>query len=176
MRPNGPVESFSYVSLVELHLIPAEERAKFVLERLSLVMLALVADVSTHLVHRGLADRKHALPALPEELRISNPTRTQPVVGTLLQLPHDVADRLCARLEEEQVNVVGLRIDLNGRAAELIQNASHVGVKIGTNMVVQHALAVLRGEDEVEVNFGEGLRHGMRRVVTPLQGAGTAGY
>jgi hypothetical protein len=58
-------------------------------------------------------------------------------------------------------------MDLDRRTSEIAQDAAEVGVESGPQVVGEQALAVLRGEDEVDVDFGERLRHGGGKDVFP---------
>ena len=59
------------------------------------------------------------------------------------------------------MGMIRFRVDFNGTTAHAIKGASDVGVKIGTNVIQQHTITILRGEDQMNVELGEGLRHGM---------------
>ena len=51
-------------------------------------------------------------------------------------------------------------IDEDGLAADLLQDARHVGVQAGAEFrVVKKRNAVLRAEDDMQDDAGEGLRH-----------------
>jgi hypothetical protein len=58
------------------------------------------------------------------------------------------------------MHMVRLGIDLDRRATEIAEDAAEVGTESRPQVVWEQALAVLRAEDEVDVNFGERLRHG----------------
>src|SRR5262245_44903338 len=57
------------------------------------------------------------------------------------------------------MNVVGFGIDLDGRATKAVERAAHVGMKVGANVIWQHAFPMLRGKNQVDVNLGQGLWH-----------------
>ena len=126
------------------------------------MMLVLPANVLANLVHCRLAHGKRAVSALPMETGESRPASTQPIIRTLLHLAHNITQRLCPRQDEQQMRVVGFGIDLNGRATEPVERAAHVSVEIGPNLIRQNGFSILRGEDQVNVDSGEGLRHGSR--------------
>jgi hypothetical protein len=58
-------------------------------------------------------------------------------------------------------------MDLDRRTSEIAQDAAEVGVESGPKVVGELALAVLRAEDEVDVDFGGRLRHGGGKDVFP---------
>ncbi len=69
------------------------------------------------------------------------------------------AQRLGPREKKQGVQVVGLGVDFDRRTAEAFERAAHIGMEVGANLVRQGSTAVLRREDEMNVEFGEGLRH-----------------
>ena len=48
-------------------------------------------------------------------------------------------------------------------AIEILENGGHVGVQRGANGIADDGFAVLGAENQVHVEAGEGLRHGLGR-------------
>jgi len=74
-----------------------------------------------------------------------------------------VADNVAQRFgpceEKQTVQMVGLGVDFDRETAEAFERAAHVGMEIGANLVRQGSFAIFRREDQVDVDFGEGLSH-----------------
>ncbi len=67
-------------------------------------MFALAADVIAHILDRGLADGEGSIAALPMEMLPLGPLLLQPEIGTGFELAHDVAQRLGAGGEEQEMH------------------------------------------------------------------------
>lgn len=133
---------------VELNAVFNEEFAVFVLERHHAMMLALAADVIAHVLDGRRADGEGTVAVLPMERVQLGPLLLEPEVGTGFELAYDIAQRLGAGGEEEEVHMIRFGIDLDRRAAEIAEDAAEVGVESGAKIVGEQALAVLRAEDE----------------------------
>src|SRR5262245_235956 len=156
-------ESFSipHVALIELDLIGLEEPTELLLKRLDPVMLALVADIGPNVFELRLAHRESAESRLPEEARELRIPTAKPVVRAFLELADDVAQRNGPCEEKQSVQVIGLGVDFDRQAAEAFERAAHVGMQIVANLVGQSSFAVLCRENEMNVDFGKGLSHGV---------------
>ncbi len=77
-------------------------------------MLVLAADVITHVLDGGLADREGSVAVLPVEVEQLRPLLMQPEVGAGFELAHDIAQRLGAGGEEQE---------MTGSGSELISSA-----------------------------------------------------
>ena len=71
----------------------------------------------------------------------------------------NVAQRLGPSEEKQTVQMVGLGVDFDRETAEAFERAAQVGMEIGANLVRQGSFAIFRREDEMNVDFGEGLSH-----------------
>ena len=65
--------------------------------------------------------------------------------------------------------MVGLGVDFDRETPEAFERAAHIGMEIGANLVRQGSFAIFRREDEMDVDFGEGLSHGAGDSSTCLQ-------
>lgn len=162
MRPERVRESIPHISFIKFNFVSFQKRAELVLKRNPFVMLALVANVFANPFHSRLAHRKRAVTALPKKMRELRPACSQPIVGALFYLPDDITQRFRPGHYEQQMCVVRFGIDFDGRATESFERPAHVGVEVGANVIRQNALPIFRGENQVDVNSGEGLRHGLR--------------
>ena len=71
----------------------------------------------------------------------------------------------------EDVDVVIHAADDDGRAVELFGDPAEIGMGFGTESgITEEWLAVFGGKDKVEVNGGEGLRHGVVGKTQPRRG------
>lgn len=55
------------------------------------------------------------------------------------------------------------RIDENGCGTKVLENRGHVGVEVRANVVGDEGFAVLGAKNQVDVEAGERLRHGLGR-------------
>lgn len=65
------------------------------------------------------------------------------------------------------MRMIRLGVDLHRRAAQITQNAAHVSMQFRVQMTRNHLLPVLRRENEVDVDLGEGLRHAGKNERVP---------
>ena len=72
--------SIPHIAFVKLDLIGLEKRTEFLLERLDLVMLSLVADVDPNAFDLRLTHREPSESRLPEETRELRTATAKPVV------------------------------------------------------------------------------------------------
>jgi len=63
--------------------------------------------------------------------------------------------------------MIGLRVDLNTGRIEISKDATHVCLQVGADILAEKAFPVFGGEDEMDVNLGEGLRHA--RLLSPFR-------
>ena len=92
------------------------------------MVFCLPLDVAAHIVHVRLADGKRTVTTLPMELGQVRVLALQPIRGTFFDLAHNIGRGIRASQQKQEMRVVGLRIDLNRYAADLIQNSAHVGM------------------------------------------------
>jgi len=113
MRPNGArSNSIPYIAFIKCHLIPFQQPPVFILKRLPLVMLRLVADVGYNRIRIRLADGKCAIARLPMEIRECETLALDPFGRTGFHGLHHVGDGARARQAEEQMDVVFHAADL----------------------------------------------------------------
>jgi hypothetical protein len=131
------------------------------LKRFHTVMFLLVANVGSNVLNLRLAHREGPESRLPEEVCELLTLLTKPVVRTFLEVTDNIAQRLGPGKQKQQVRVVWLGVDLDRGAAQAFEDTAHVRVEIRVDLVRYGSLAVLRREDEMDVDFGEGLSHGV---------------
>ena len=160
-RPERAQKSVPHISFIEFNFVSFEKSPEFVLKRNLFMMIALMADVISHLFNRGLAHRKGAVAALPIKIVESLIAFAQPIVGTFFQLPNDIADRVGACHHKQQMRVVRFGIDFNWLTSEPVENSSHVGVQSRSNFIRKISFPIFCGKNQMDVDFGERLRHVM---------------
>lgn len=70
-------------------------------------MLALAADAIAHVLDGGLADGEGSVAVLPTKMLQLGPLLLQPEIGTGFELAHDIAERLGAGGEEQEMHRAG---------------------------------------------------------------------
>ena len=138
-----------------------QQGAKLVLKRHLPMMFLLARDVLFHLLKVLLAHREIRVSPLPFKICVVTALRLEPAVGHPFQFLHPFRLGDGAPKTAEQMNVVFNPADDERWTFERLGNATHVGVQgIAHRFVAKERAAFLRREDEVDVNGGEGLRHG----------------
>src|SRR5262245_32204083 len=124
-------------------------------------MVFLVGDVAAEVANMARADGERAVAVLPMEVSQGGALGLQPLGRIALQFAHEVGDGEFAPEAAEDVNVVRDAADDERGRVEVAANPSEIGVRLGENGCgLEERLAVLGGEDEVEVDLSERLRHG----------------
>jgi len=70
------------------------------------------------------------------------------------------------------MHVILHRVDERGRASEVLQDNGHVAMERVANRIAQQRRAMFGAENEVNVQTGEGLGHGMGRPLSGLERCG----
>ena len=97
---------------------------------------------------------------LPFKIRVSGPLLFKPAVGNAFYLLHPF--RLCDRATEtaEHMDVVLHPADDERRTFQRFGNAAKLLMKVvADGLVAQEWAAFFGGENEMDVNGGQGLRH-----------------
>src|SRR3954468_21787542 len=147
------------IPLVVRNPILLEQRDQLVLEGHLFVVLLLIADVASDLVHERLAHGKNAVPHLPlESLHAAWPL-VDPSRGVSLDLLDHHGDR-DVRLEfGEEVDVVGHPADLQQDAALSPDDAAYVFVERLSEVAVNQRDTVFGRIDDVIEQVGESCGH-----------------
>ena len=151
------------IIFVKGHAMALEEGPVFFLKRFFAVMLLLAGDVCPHGGDIGLRNGECPISRLPGKAGKFGALCLDPFGRNLLDLFHGVADRDGAAQFKEDVDVIGDRVDEDGRAAEILQDGRHVTVQGVAHGVMQDGFAVFGAEDEVDVQPRERLWHGLKR-------------
>lgn len=153
------------VALIPFESVFAKEVAELVLEGDGLVVLFLIGDVDADGLGMAGADGEGAVAVLPVEVGQVGNLGFDPWSGFAFQLFDQMSDRDRAAEPAEDVDVVGDAADAEDGAIELVAFAAEdlVGF-FADDRIVKPGMAVLRGEDDVDVDLGEGLGHGRSRL------------
>jgi hypothetical protein len=151
------------IVFVKGHAMALQEGPIFFLKRFLVVMLLLGGDVLTHGGDIGLGNGEGPVSRLPGEAGKFGALGFDPFGRNLFDLFHGVADRDSATQFKEDVDVIRDRVDEDGRASQVLQDGRHVTVQGVAHGVMQDGFAVFGGEDEMDVQPGEGLWHGLKR-------------
>src|SRR6266853_539011 len=126
-------------------------------------MLLLSGDVMLHLFEIRLAHGEIRVTALPIEVRVFATTFLQRDVRDAFQFLHPFGLRDGASESREQMNVVFHAANENGRAIELFGDAAEIRMeRVARGFVTQERATVFGGEDQMSVNGGKRLWHGVR--------------
>lgn len=154
--------------------MPAEQLAILVLKGDDAVMLLLAFDVTNDLWHHGLGDRKASISGLPMKLAKQSPALLNPAGGNALHFLDEVSNAEGARQGREKMDMIRYTADLNGQTIQRLGTATEVGMNLCTKGgVLESGLTIFAGEDGVDNDTGERLRHGSFRAdrgmdATPL--------
>ncbi len=124
-------------------------------------MRFLVGNVLLDSIEVGLADGEIGVSALPFEIGKFVVAFLEPEIGDAFQFldPFSLGDG--AGESREQVDVIFHAADEESRAIELFGSAAEIFVeRVADRFVAQEWAPVFGGENEVDVNRGEGLGHG----------------
>jgi len=141
-------------------MLPAQ-RTELILKRNLAVMLLLRRDVFADLPDVRLAHGERAVSPLPEKIRIGRALLLHPHGGAVFHRFHQLGDGDGAGKIAQDVNVILDAVDEDRFAADALQDSGHVGVEPCAEAgVFEERHAVLRAENNVDDDAGEGLRHG----------------
>jgi hypothetical protein len=132
------------------------------------MMFHLAGNVFTHGGDIGFGDSERPIPGLPRKPGEFPALGFDPFRGSLFDLFHGIADRDGSAKFKENVNVVFDRIDQDWRAVQVLQNSGHVAVQGVAHRVMQNGFTIFSAEDEVKVEPGERLWHGLERPFRAL--------
>ena len=133
---------------------------KLGLEILLAMMVRLAANIRPHSLDVHWADTEFAITGLPREIRIPCVLFLDPTGGRTLNLLDDFGGGVILGLCEENVNVVGHRVDFDQGRIVVFENAGNIGVKVAALGVPKQLASDFCAEHEVNDYVGEGLRHG----------------
>jgi hypothetical protein len=157
----GPTrgKSIPHITFIELNAVASQKTSKLLLKRHPFVMLVLASNVLPHVVHAGLAHGERALSVLPVEPLEGRPFRFQPDGGTAFERSHHITQGVSPRAHEQRMGVVGLGVDLQQGRIEIAEDATHIGMQVRANGIVQERLSVPGREDQMDIDFSKRLRH-----------------
>src|SRR5450756_248621 len=135
------------------------------------MMFLLVRDILFHLFKVGLAHRESRVAALPFKIGVVAAMFFEPAVGNAFQFLHPLRLREGAAKTAEQMNMVFHPADDERRAFERLGNAAQVGMQgVTRGFVAEEGATFLRRKDEVNIDAGERLGHGVSVVANPMRG------
>ena len=143
--------------------MPLQERPVFLLKRFLPVMFLLPGDVFTDGGHVGFGNRKRTITCLPRESGELGALCLDPLGRGFFDLLDSCTDGNSAGQLEEDVNVVLDGIDKHRGTTNVLQHGRHVSVKGITNPVGNDSLSVFGAKNEVDVQTGKRLWHGLGR-------------
>lgn len=129
---------------------------------------ALVRDVFAHGFDIRLGDGKSAVTGLPREGGELRALGFDPFGGGFFDIFDGFADGGGSGEVVKQVGVVFNGVDENRMATEILQDGGHISMQGGADRVADKAFAIFCAEDEVDVEAGEGLWHGVGRPFRAL--------
>jgi putative transposon-encoded protein len=157
------VASIPDIPFIEGDLVTFQKSPVFLLELFLPMMFLLVRDVFTDGGHVGFGDSKRSITCLPRKSSELAALRLDPFGRRFFDILDGGTDRDGAGQFKEDVNVVFNRVDEHGRAAKVLKNSRHVGMKRIANPVGNDSLAILGAENEMNVEACEGLGHDLDR-------------
>lgn len=155
--------SIPHIAFIERDVVPLKKRPVFLLKCFRPVVFALVSDVGADGSHVGFRNGKCSVSRLPRKSGEFLALGFDPLGRGFFDLLDDLADGNGSGQVEEQVGVVLHRIDKHGGTAEILQDAGHVAVERIAHGIGDEGFTILRAENEVDVEAGEGLRHRLGR-------------
>ena len=133
------------------------------------MMFFLRRDIGAHLRDVRFAHGECAISTLPVEVRVCRPLFLHPFRRTLLRLLDQACNGNGAGKIAEDVNVILGAIDEDRLAPNILQDARHISVQPGAKFgFFEKWNAVLRAEDDMQDDAGQGLRHNERNCYAPL--------
>lgn len=129
-------------------LVAAQERFEFILERATLVMVALPEDVCRDIILRGLAYAEDRVSRLPREIpaeRLLDPDR-----APALDVAHEVGHRGIGPPANEHVQVIGHAADRVADALFAAHRAAEILVQARLDPGRDELAAILGAEDDVQ--------------------------
>jgi len=136
-----------------------QQQAQFILEGYPGVVLFLVVDVADARFDGRFADGEAGVAVLPMELGALGAESFKPFGGLFFGDLEEIGEGLGFGEQHEEVDVVLHAADADEFAAGVLDDAGHVGVELGLDGRRDEGEAVFGGENEVDVEFDEGLRH-----------------
>ena len=148
------VASVPYVALVVRNVVPFQQRAEFILERQSPVVLLLASDVAADAGKLRGADGKGAVAPLPCEFSDRRTLRFHPKGRASFRFLDDRSEIAGAGQVKEEMNMVVHAADGDRLAIELHEDAAEIGVKFSAEIgLIKERTAVFRGENGVNENL-----------------------
>ena len=117
-------------------------------------MLRLNADVGHDCNRVRLADGECAVAGLPMEISELGTLGFDPFGGTGFHSFHDLGDGAGAGKPEEKVNVVFNAAHLQGRAFDVVEYSSKVGMQFGLEGGREDVFAIFGAEDQMDEDAG----------------------
>jgi hypothetical protein len=143
--------------------VPFEECPVFILKGLLAMVFALIGDVFPHGFDVGFGNGEYAVSGLPCEGPKFRSLVLDPFGRGFFDVLHGLTDRHGAGEFEKEVDVIFDRIDEDGVAIEVLEDGGHVGMQRAADGIRDEGFAVFGAENQMHVEAGEGLRHGLGR-------------
>jgi len=123
------------------------------------MVLFLPIDIPQHAIDLTQAYRKCTLSVLPCERAITRIKRFDPFRGRLLDLLDELSLGKRAWQGRNNVNVIGNTADMHEFSAHIAADCCEISMHAWLHVCIEPGFTVFCGEDDVNDNFTEGLRH-----------------
>lgn len=147
-------------SLVELGAILLMEPQQLLLKPFDSMVFHLPLNIRDQRGNVAGTDRKGSVPALPLKLVHSTTVFFDPLGCVAFQISNQIGNRDGSAKSTENVNVVFDSTDFDRGTPCPVEYANHVGKHpVPQCGIFQERSPILGGENDVQVNLSEGLRH-----------------
>ena len=146
------------IPILKLHPSLHQKLYQLLAKRLRAMMVPLVCDISPDTRSRRGAHRERAISLLPGK-RTELDLLMHPHRRSLLELPHEIRETTRGLQSDEQMDMVRHAADALRKAAESIDGAAQVLVKLITPCCIDQRRAVLGGKNDMVMQGEKRRRH-----------------
>lgn len=133
---------------------------KLILKGLLLMVFFLSFDVPFDDLLHGRTDGESSITLLPVEVEIHRAFALHDLGRTGFQVFDEVLQSDLAGQDAEYMDMIFDAVDDGGRTFMIVADGGEIGMQIGTNdLILQHGLAVLGAEGDMDQDSCQGLRH-----------------
>jgi len=150
--------SIPHIPLIERNMILLEKRAHLVLETPLAMVRLLPVDITLQRAQIRRSDGKQTIPALPRKL--PHPLLLHPDGRRRLDLRHELRGRSRRCQPHRKMNVIGNTAHAKALAIQYARRSREIGMKRGTDFLVDQRRAMFRAEDDMHQVEAQRLRHG----------------
>jgi hypothetical protein len=160
LKARSIIISIPHISLVRFDAVFLEKGTKFFLKVLFSMMRFLGIDVLKQCIKISRANGESAITSLPSKLGKVGGLSLEPGRGRGFRLFNNFSNRFGTRDTDRKMDVVGGSAGTVAFASRVADERGEVCVERGADGFAEERLAVFRGEDYVDEEEGQGLRHG----------------